>query len=189
MKIHSALGLNYFCCVLLLLFIVVAFLLLLFIVVPVSFQTTEYMELESREVIQVCVEVERDRLVRNVSLNLTTEPGSATPNLDFSPLDTTLSFTPLVSEACVNISIANDDVVEEDMEVFIVRLESSDPAVNITMETVTVTIEDTSFVNLTFLVNAYNTFEGAAANVCVRIDGDFNRSINYSIVPDHNGKH
>ena len=156
--------------------------------VTISFQNVSYAVTEASEVIQVCVEIESGSLLRDVAFDLSTVQVTAMANQDFSPIDTTLSFTPNISERCVGISVENDGVVEENMEVFMVRLQSGDPAVNVMMEAVNVAIEDSSFVFLTFLRDGQIISEGGAATVCVILDGDIDRNIDYSLVASREGK-
>ena len=134
------------------------------------------------------MEVESGILRREVAFNLSTIAATATANQDFTPLAATLTFTPSESERCVTVSVADDGVVEEDEEEFTVRLDSSDPAAMIVRESVTVTIEDSSSVTLTFLRDGQTVSENEVATVCVMIEAQFERSLSYSLVVDREGE-
>ena len=62
--------------------------------------------------------------------------------MDFTPISVPLVFTTAPDVICIDINITDDNIVEDMMEVFIVQLSESDPAVILNIDTSDVTIVD-----------------------------------------------
>ena len=62
--------------------------------------------------------------------------------MDFTPISVPLVFTTAPDIICTDISITDDNIVEDMMEQFIVQLSDTDPAVVLNIDTAAVTIVD-----------------------------------------------
>ena len=62
--------------------------------------------------------------------------------MDFTPISVPLVFTTSPDMICADINITDDNIVEDMMEQFTVRLSQSDPAILLIIDTANVTIID-----------------------------------------------
>lgn len=77
------------------------------------------------------------------------EPASESPLIPVNPIvfrvpeeSATKVCNPVVCTACTNVEIRNDFIIEEKYESFSLSLRHSDPAVSLSSQNITVTIED-----------------------------------------------
>ena len=80
-------------------------------------------------------------LKTNKMCDLSVAIGLLSAGEDYIPTVEILTFTSAPSQECVNISISNDAVVEQ-QETFGVRLSTTDQSVNLTQDEATVIIND-----------------------------------------------
>ena len=122
--------------------------------------------------IEVCAVLTSGSLERTVTFNLSTREDSAKDPFDFSAVAVQqLQFNKTNSEACTEISIANDSTVE-DQESFTLVIRSGGEGVNVnkTGETSTVIITDNDKVEIGLERGKYLQIEeGRTVEVCAAL--------------------
>ena len=93
--------------------------------VTIGFEMEVYTTREDQGSVQVCALIREGVLAREVVITLITEDDTAQSFEDYSPLSVMLSFNQDTSVQCVDISLTNDDTLEN-VEQFVVLLESED---------------------------------------------------------------
>lgn len=144
------------------------------------------MAVEADGSVEVCVVIGSGVLDRNIQFTLSTMEGSASPGDDYTSQEFPLSFTPVPSEACVTVIVADDGVVEP-MEEFSILLQSNDRSVDVELVTLSVPIVDSSSVELAFMQDAYSIAESETTDVCVQLEGQIDRTVTASVQVDNNG--
>ena len=107
-----------------------------------------------------------------------------TANADYQSISTTLTFNmadSMVQEMCVNVSLVDDSIFEDD-ESFVVSLHVEHSAVSIHIQETTVTIEDNDQVTVSFLANETSIPESIGVwQLCVQLTGQTERSVPYQV--------
>lgn len=139
--------------------------------------------------IPVCVTVSNGMLGRTVNVTIVTMDGSATSidPKDFSAVSDTLQLYEITTNICVNISIIDDNRVEnpEEFTVVIITLSFDQDVDSVnpssTVVTVFVTINDNDEAEIGFERAEYHYKEGEEVAVCVRVDRNHERTILFNI--------
>jgi hypothetical protein len=118
----------------------------------------------------VCVEVPPGKLGKDLTLQLSTESGTASDGMDFDGEQKLLSLNSTTSNVCVQISTINDTLYE-DKEFFTVSLSvigENRRAVHLPQSNPTLFIENDDDVFVDFMSSYYSTIESAGSvDVCV----------------------
>ena len=149
----------------------------------ITFTQNSYTVEEAERIANICVTLDSGTLARVIEFSLVTLNTSLQ---DYVPKYTSLNLTPTTSRACASVVIMNDTILEAEEE-FAVSLQTNDPSIDVVLDTVTVVIEDSSFVRLNFVASRYNFTEGSDMDVCVRLEGQIDRTVLASIEMSENG--
>ena len=148
--------------------------------ITVEMNLPNYFVNEDDGSVQVCASVVSENLEGTVYLNMSTTDMSATSvsPFDFSAISTEILFNETTSTVCMDILIADDDIVE-DPEKFTVGISSFNTDVEYTTQTSNVTITDNDKAVIGFEMEVYKGNEGRMVDVCamVRNNNTLERSI------------
>jgi hypothetical protein len=118
----------------------------------------------------VCVEVPPGKLGKDLTLQLSTESGTASDGIDFDGEQKLLSLNSTTSNVCVQISTMNDTLYEDE-EFFTLSLSvigENSRAVHLSQSNLTLFIENDDNVFVDFVSSYYSTNESAGSvDVCV----------------------
>ncbi len=130
---------------------------------------------ESSSFIPICVEA-IGQLQISLSVSIAASPISAERNQDFFFTDNVITFSPDNSQECFDFTVVEDQTVEAD-ELAMIRLDQNSDRADIPSPTVVVTIEDSSTVSFSFLMDVYDIIESETAGLCVMMQGVTTRDI------------
>ena len=155
-----------------------------FVGVTISFERTDYVAIEINGQLELCITIQSGLLERTIQFNLSTSSLSAIANQDFFFEPQLLSLDFDTSIVCANVSINNDNILE-DSEEFLVILESGDRAVDISMSELAIPIVDSSSVNIGFVQEEYSVIEGGNISVCVILTGQIDGVVTVDVSADN----
>ena len=145
------------------------------------FEALSYTTTENNGTVLVCVLTNEGALLeRPVTFSIRTVEESASEISDYVPTQANLAFSSPPFRECVNISVGMDEVVE-DSEIFLVILESNDSAVDIQIPSTTVSIVDSSQVEVGFVGGLFEVSEGGNESVCVMTLDSIDRNISITL--------
>ena len=110
--------------------------------VTIGFEMEVYSTREDQGSVEVCALIREGALARGVIVSLLTQDDSAEASDDYTALSVMLSFDENTAKQCVDISLTNDEILEN-VEQFVTLLESEDGVpVNLSPERAIVMIID-----------------------------------------------
>lgn len=154
--------------------------------VNASFAQLQYDVEESSEFLTICVELSGE-FETMLSVEVSASSMNMVADSDFVFSSLTLSFAPMQTNQCFNVSIVNDQLVEA-REEFVINMVSLSRAVNVVTNSTTVIINDSSVVNFTFDREVYFTIEGTNVLICVLSIGELDRLVEVTVNLDTRGE-
>lgn len=164
--------------------------------VSINFVHSAYSGSEAEEEVSVCVELGAV-VERLVTAQLTTSSATAKSTLDFTPVNSELSFQPgAKTRLCRTVNIENDTILEDE-EYFFLNLFTTDSALytddgSSNSSTVVVTITDDDSVSVSLLRDELAVEEeSGSVDVCVVLTGDIEREVTVTLSTEEataNGK-
>ena len=110
--------------------------------VTIGFEMEMYSAREDQGSLEVCAVIMEGGLATQVVVSLTTQDGSAEDPDDYTSLTAQLSFNENTDRQCVNISLTNDDILENVEEFEAILEVGNNVPVNLSPERAVVTITD-----------------------------------------------
>lgn len=147
--------------------------------VVIGFETPHYVLREGVSQLTVCLILQGGRLDRDVNVTLSTRPGTAQANADYSIDMFTIDFLPTdsINLTCVDIAITDDEVVERN-ESFALFLSTTESAISLSPNVATVTIIDNDRITLALSRNNIMVQESARdLEIVVELFGDLQREV------------
>lgn len=149
--------------------------------VSIGFEHSQFTINEDASNLELCLRLHGGELDRHVNLSVNTA-GRAQPSVDYSALQDITFYPDDKSRKCLDISITDDHIVEED-ESFTLTLTSLDSAISLSPDTVTVLISDNDKVVLAIQQPSYTVQESAEElQLSIEIvDGILDRSVSLAV--------
>jgi hypothetical protein len=137
--------------------------------VVIGFEQTTVTVFEQQDSVELCASIMENTLARTVDVTLSTQPGTATANVDYSSVSNAVfRFSPSVTRQCTTVAIREDNAVEPDSETFTATLvDTPSEGIILRPDLATVTILDETIARFGFERTMYTEVEGNMEEVCV----------------------
>ncbi|KAL5516904.1 hypothetical protein EMCRGX_G002348 [Ephydatia muelleri] len=141
----------------------------------VGFRSSSYLYDETGGPILVCIQIYNGNLERNVSMKIASIDGSAEAYSDYTPLNSTITFTHGMTSGsfiCTDTTIIDDDVVEEDVKNFNLILIATEPSVttiSLSLSTISIQERNNDVVYIGLNQRKYVGTEGCTVIICATI--------------------
>ncbi len=152
----------------------------------VSFAEDGYSVSESNGSIRICVSLD-GTLARNLEVNISASPNTATAGEDFTFTDRTLQFTSSTSTVCSDLFLIADQRIET-TESLSVNVQSTDEAAKILTPVVNVEIRDASELAVQFEQDSYEIFENETVVICIMSEVIIDRRIEFFLILNDTSK-
>ena len=145
--------------------------------IDIGFEMLQYFLPEGASHLTVCLRLQGGRLDRAVNVTLSTRPGTALANADYSSDAIITEFLPADNLTCVDIVVTDDKAVEKN-ESFALFLSTTEPAINMSPNMTTVTIIDNDKITLA-LSQSHVTVQESDRDleIVVELFGDLQREV------------